>query len=55
MIDIEYISLRCQNGTLKNGCRECRNYLPYIVTAQKVTILAIVLKIEYISTINKIL
>jgi len=44
--DTEYISLRCQNGTLKNGRGEHRKYLPYIFTEYGITMLAGILKSE---------
>ena len=40
----EYISLRCQNGTLKNGRGEHRKYLPYVFTEYGITMLAGILK-----------
>ena len=40
----EYISLRCQNGTLKNGRGEHRKYLPYVFTEYGITMLAWILK-----------
>ena len=42
----EYISLRCQNGTLKNGRGEHRKYLPYVFTEYGITMLASILKSE---------
>ena len=42
----EYISLRCQNGTLKNGRGEHRKYLPYVFTEYGITMLAGILKSE---------
>ena len=42
--DTEYISLRCQNGTLKNGRGEHRKYLPYVFTEYGITMLAGILK-----------
>ena len=42
----EYISLRCQNGTLKNGRGEHRKYLPYVFTEHGITMLAGILKSE---------
>ena len=44
--DTEYISLRCQNGTLKNGRGEHRKYLPYVFTEYGITMLAGILKSE---------
>ena len=44
--DTEYISLRCQNGTLKNGRGEDRKYLPYVFTEYGITMLAGILKSE---------
>ena len=44
--DAEYISLRCQNGTLKNGRGEHRKYLPYVFTEHGITMLAGILKSE---------
>ena len=44
--DAEYISLRCQNGTLKNGRGEHRKYLPYVFTEYGITMLAGILKSE---------
>ena len=40
----EYISLRCQNGTLKNGRGEHRKYLPYVFIEYGITMLAGILK-----------
>ena len=40
----EYISLRCQNGTLKNSRGEHKKYLPYVFTEYGVTMLAGLLK-----------
>lgn len=40
----EYISLRCQNGTLKNGRGEHRKYLPYAFTEYGIVMLAGILK-----------
>ncbi len=42
--EAEYISLRCQNGTLKNGRGEHRKYLPYAFTEHGITMLAGILK-----------
>ena len=42
--EAEYISLRCQNGTLKNGRGEHRKYLPYVFTEYGITMLAGILK-----------
>ena len=42
--DTEYISLRCQNGTLKNGRGEHRKYLPYVFTEYGIVMLAGILK-----------
>ena len=42
--DTEYISLRCQNGTLKNGRGEHRKYLPYVFTGYGIVMLAGILK-----------
>ena len=42
----EYISLRCQNGTLKNGRGEHRKYFPYAFTEYGITMLAGILKSE---------
>ncbi len=42
--EAEYISLRCQNGTLKNGRGEHRKYLPYAFTEYGITMLAGILK-----------
>lgn len=42
----EYISLRCQNGTLKNRRGEHRKYLPYVFTEYGITMLAGILKSE---------
>ena len=42
--EAEYISLRCQNGTLKNGRGEHRKYLPYAFTEHGITTLAGILK-----------
>ena len=44
--DTEYISLRCQNGTLKNGRGEHQKYLPYVFTEYGITMLAGILKSE---------
>ena len=44
--DTEFISLRCQNGTLKNGRGEHRKYLPYVFTEYGITMLAGILKSE---------
>ena len=44
--DTEYISLRCQNGTLKNGRGEHRKYLPYVFTEYGITMLEGILKSE---------
>ena len=44
--DTEYISLRCQNGTLKSGRGEHRKYLPYVFTEYGITMLAGILKSE---------
>ena len=44
--DTEYISLRCQNVTLKNGRGEHRKYLPYVFTEYGITMLAGILKSE---------
>ena len=44
--DAEYISLRCQNGTLKNRRGEHRKYLPYVFTEHGITMLAGILKSE---------
>ena len=44
--DTEYISLRCQNGTLKNGRGEHQKYLPYVFTEDGITMLAGILKSE---------
>ena len=44
--DTEYISLRCQNGTLKNGRGEHRKYLPYVFTEYGIIMLAVILKSE---------
>ena len=42
--EAEYKSLRCQNGTLKNGRGEHRKYLPYVFTEYGITMLAGILK-----------
>ena len=42
----EYLSLRCQNGTLKKGRGEHRKYLPYVFTEYGITMLAGILKSE---------
>jgi len=36
----EFISLRCQNGTLKNGRGQHRKYLPFVFTEYGITMLA---------------
>ncbi len=48
----EYISLRCQNGTLKNGRGEHRKYLSYVFTEHGITMLAGVLKSEVAVTMS---
>ena len=40
----EYLSLRCQNGTLKNKRGNHRKYLPYVFTEYGITMLAGILK-----------
>ena len=40
----EYVSLRCQNVTLKSGRGEHRKYLPYVFTEHGITMLAGILK-----------
>lgn len=42
----EYVSLRCQIVTLKNGRGEHRKYLPYVFTEYGITMLAGILKSE---------
>ena len=50
--DTEYISLRCQNGTLKNGRGEHRKYLPYVFTEQGVAMLSAILKTDVAEEIS---
>jgi len=42
----EYLSLRCQNGTLKSKRGNHRKYLPYVFTEYGITMLAGILKSE---------
>ena len=48
----EYNSLRCQNGTLKNGRGEHSKYLPYVFTEQGVAMLSSVLRSETAIEVN---